>query len=227
MKSLKNTLGALALLSLAAPAFAQRDQLGSDRATDGTIEVTITNVSKTQFTPILAATHNSDIAFFEVGAPASAELALLAEGGDIAPLSGVLAGSEDVGSIGSSAGLLMPGQSVTIELDADRNFDRLSLAAMLLPTNDAFVALNGIAVPRVLNRTTTVVAFGYDAGSEPNDELCANIPGPSCGGVGPSPEAGGEGYVSISAGIQGIGGVPAADYDWRNPVAVVKVTRTP
>ncbi|MEO1575458.1 MAG: spondin domain-containing protein, partial [Pseudomonadota bacterium] len=212
---INKTLGALALIALSAPVFAQKGSLAQPIFNGGTVSVTITNVSKTQFTPILAATHNSEIAFFQAGAPASDELALLAEGGDIGPLSAVLEGSDDVGSQGSSAGLLMPGQSVTIELDGDRNFDRLSLAAMLLPTNDAFVALNGVGVPRVLDRPMRYVAFGYDAGSEPNDELCANIPGPTCGGAGPSPEAGGEGYVSISAGIQGNGDLNPVQYDWR------------
>lgn len=223
---IKQTLGALALLAVSAPALAQKDALAQPIFTDGTVSVTITNVSKTQFTPLLVATHNSDIAFFEAGAPASDELALLAEGGNIGPLSEVLAASDDVGFTGSSEGLLFPGQSVTIELGADRRFDRLSLAAMLLPTNDAFVALNGVGVPRVLDRPMRYVAFGYDAGSEPNDELCANIPGPTCGGAGPSPDADGEGYVTISAGIQGNGDLNPVEYDWRNPVAIVTVTRT-
>ena len=226
MNRIKNALGAIALIAVAAPAFAQKAQIADPVFARGTFEVTITNVSKTQFTPLLVATHNSDIAFFQAGAPASDELALLAEGGDINPLATVLSGSDDVGSMASSEGLLMPGQSVTLQLDADRRFERLSLAAMLLPTNDAFVALNSIAVPRTFNRPMRVIAFGYDAGSEPNDELCSNIPGPTCGGAGPSPEAGGEGYVSISAGIQGVGDLAPAQYDWRNPVAIVTIERT-
>jgi hypothetical protein len=46
---------------------------------------------------------------------------------------------------------------------------------MLNPTNDSFVALNNVRLPR-FGRTYTAIA--YDAGSEINDELCVNIPSP-------------------------------------------------
>lgn len=220
---LTQALSAVALVAMANSALADRLTASTD---GGTVEVTITNVSKLQFTPLLVATHSADIAFFQAGAPASDELALLAEGGDVGPLTGVLESVPNlVGDVESTDGLLFPGQSVTVELDASRLFDRISVAAMLLPTNDAFVAVNSVPVPRILNRTSRFVANGYDAGSEPNDELCANIPGPTCGGAGASPEAGGEGYVSISAGIQGVGDLASAAYDWRNPVAIVTVRR--
>ena len=92
---------------------------------------------------------------------------------------------------------------------------------MLLPTNDSFVALNRVRLPRY--GKATYFARGYDAGSEPNDEWCANIPGPVCGGAGASPEAGGEGFVHVANGIHGIGDLDAAVYDWRNPVAKVVI----
>ena len=50
-----------------------------------------------------------------------------------------------------------------------------------------------------------------------------NIPGPTCGVDGGSPE--GEGFVHVSGGIHGIGDLAPAEYDWRNPVATVTVTR--
>ena len=96
---------------------------------------------------------------------------------------------------------------------------------MLIPTNDTFFAANGVTVPP--QGTVTVRAPGYDAGSEPNDELCDNIPGPVCGGEGNSPDAGGEGFVHITAGIQGIGDLEPADYDWRNPVADIVIRALP
>ncbi|HYO80686.1 MAG TPA: spondin domain-containing protein, partial [Bryobacteraceae bacterium] len=53
----------------------------------------------------------------------------------------------------------------------------LSVAAMLVPTNDAFFAINGT---QVLEGSETVVLMSpaYDTGTEANDELCRNIPGP-------------------------------------------------
>ena len=70
-----------------------------------------------------------------------------------------------------------------------------------------------------------IIPPGYDAGSELNDELCLNIPGPVCGGAGGSPEAGGEGYVHISGGISGKADLAAATYDWRNPTAKIVIKR--
>jgi len=90
---------------------------------------------------------------------------------------------------------------------------------MLIPTNDSFIALNGVKVPK--HGKTVYYSPGYDAGSELNDELCLNIPGPVCGGAGGSPEAGGEGYVHIS----GKADLAAATYDWRNPTAKIVIKR--
>ena len=185
--------------------------------------VTITNLTRgSSFTPILVASHRPGVELFALGQPASDELAAMAEGGDTAPLEAALLDSGQVVGTGHSQGLLGPGQSVTVEVPAG-NANRISLAAMILPTNDGFIALNGVEVPRAGSQTFRVP--GYDAGSEPNDELCASIPGPLCGGEGGSPNAGGEGFVHIHAGIHGIGDLSAADYDWRNPVATIKVER--
>ena len=75
----------------------------------------------------------------------------------------------------------------------------------------------------------------YDAGTEYNDQDCANIPGPRCGGAGfdPVPAEGDEGYVHISNGFHELDAEPIVEilgphvYDWRNPVAVITVTRVP
>lgn len=191
-------------------------------------EVSVTNLSPgLQFTPILVVAHNAGIALWEGGAEASPELALLAEDGDTSALEGVLAGVPDlVSDFGASEGLLDPGKSVSVIVGGGDGIDRISLAAMLLPTNDSFVGGNSLRVPRVPGATRTYFVVGYDAGSEPNDEDCANIPGPVCGGVGASPDEGGEGFVHVSRGIAGNGSLSAAGYDWRNPVARVDITRT-
>jgi hypothetical protein len=188
-------------------------------------EVTVTNATAAQsFTPILVATHASESVLFRLGEPASAELAVLAEGGDTAPLAAVLAQNDQVLDVQSSSGLLGPGQSSTIRVATRGRFDRVSVAAMLIPTNDSFLALNGMRGPRGSDGITVFVP-AYDAGSEPNDNRCVNIPGPVCGGEGTSPNAGGEGFVHISRGIHGNGDLDPAIYDWRNPVARITVRR--
>lgn len=215
---LRNLLTALALLAFLPSAFAA-PFFGHERDYD----VTITNVTHgVNFTPFLVVSHNRDVSLFELGSPASPELALLAEGGATGPLATLLGGTAGVHDIQTSAGLLMPGQSVTVRISTRFGFRRISLAAMLLPTNDSFVALNGIYAPLSRHGLATS-APGYDAGSEPNDELCVSIPGPTCGGAGASPEAGGEGFVHISRGIQGAGDLPPEDHDWRNPVAHISI----
>ena len=216
------SLAAVALLA-SGPALAQNKP-------GVTYEVTITNLTPGQtFTPILAATHRSSISFFELGQPASDEIAEMAESGSTAGLEALLASVPnlvfDTASTGpvldATGGLLGPGESVTIEIQARGQFSRLSVAGMLIPTNDSFVALNNMQLPR-FNRTYTAIA--YDAGSEINDEFCANIPGPFCKGAGSSVEDG-EGYVHVSSGVHGIADLDAAVFDWRNPVALISVRR--
>ncbi|MFO7639904.1 MAG: spondin domain-containing protein [Candidatus Competibacteraceae bacterium] len=195
-------------------------------------EVTITNLTRgASFTPILVASHRAGVKLFDLGQPASAELAIMAEGGDIAPLEQALRADGRVVDIASTDGLLGPGQSVTVRV-AVRRADHISLAAMILPTNDGFIALNGVAAPRFGSETHRLP--GYDAGSEPNDELCAAIPGPQCGEINggemgegvSSPSADDEGFVHVHAGIHGIADLKAAEYDWRNPVAAVTIRKS-
>ena len=194
-------------------------------------EVTITNITKaSQFTPILAATHRASIRYFTLGEAPSEGLALMAEDGDVSVLANELTSTGKVLDAANSADvlgtppLLFAGQTVKLKLTADRRRNvRFSMAAMILPTNDSFVALNGVSLPRRGSRT--YYALGYDAGSEPNDEWCANIPGPRCGGQGASPEAGGEGFVHVANGMHGIGDLAPEVYDWRNPIARVTIRR--
>lgn len=189
-------------------------------------EVTITNLTRGQiFSPILVASHRGGVELFKLGDPASDELAALAEGGDIGPLTKSLMNNRRVREVADSGGPLVPGESVTVKVSARGGAKYISLASMLVITNDAFVALNGVRAP-MNSLTSTYFAPAYDAGSELNDELCANIPGPGCGGEGGSPNEDGEGYVHTHAGIHGIGDLAPADYDWRNPVAAIHVRRT-
>lgn len=192
--------------------------------------VTITNLTRgQQFTPILVASHKPGVRLFNTGDPASPELASLAEEGDTGPLTFLLSGMPEVRDITSSAGLLDPGKSVTVPVKAGGAFNYISVAAMLIPTNDGFFSLNGVKGPEK-SEILTLFSPAYDAGSERNDELCASIPGPAfaeCGGPGGGgmPSGDEEGYVHIHAGIHGIGNLNAAQRDWRNPVAKITIHR--
>jgi hypothetical protein len=201
-------------------------------------QVTITNLTRgQQFTPILVATHKKGVMLFTLGQPASPELATLAEEGNTGPLTALLQSMPEVKDVVTSPGLLNPGASATVIVQSGGGFDHVSVAAMLIPTNDAFFALNGVEGPEG-RKTATFFSPAYDAGSEVNDELCASIPGPffqECGnplgsggpGGGAQVIGGEEAYVHIHAGIHGIGNMNAAQRDWRNPVAHIAIRRTP
>lgn len=202
---------------------------GKAKSKKHTYAVTITNITPGQsFTPLLVATHTPDVSFFELGAEPSAELADLAEGGATGGLQAVLDSMPEYvletatsGITADGDSLIGPGESVTVYVSGDKEYDRLSLAGMLLPTNDTFVAVNSMALPK---NSAAGLALAYDAGSEMNDELCSSIPGPHCGGT-PFSAGLAEGYVHISRGISGEGDLFASEYDWRNPVAHVSVER--
>ena len=188
--------------------------------------VTITNITQAQiFTPIMVASHRAGARIFELGQPASPELETLAESGNPGPLSDKLA-AEAGADVAVADGALLPGHSVTLYVKADGHHKYISVASMLVPTNDGMFAINGIRGPKG-RHTRNLTSPAYDAGSEDNDELCVSIPGPPflCNGEGVS-SGGGEGFVHIHPGIHGIGDLNEATYDWRNPVASVSIRRT-
>ncbi len=217
VRSVVKSIAAIGALSLASSSFAT----GFEK----TYEITVTNITKgISFTPFIAASHTRGVDVFEVGELASKELAAIAEGGDIGPLMEVLLASKKVSDVQATLenGLLAPGASVSFEVDTYGKKRFLSLAAMLLPTNDTFVGLDSVRLP--YRGKVTYYAKAYDAGSEPNDEYCANIPGPVCGGAGGSPDEGGEGYIYPSPGIHGEGDLLQSAYNWDGPVAKVTIS---
>lgn len=188
-------------------------------------KITITNLTHAQyFTPALAVSHKAGQPVFSPGHAASAELEAVAEGGDTGPLAAMLGSSEDTWDIASADGLLAPGESVTLDLNARKNFRYVSLVSMLIPTNDAFIGLSGFKLPKKSGRPEVVMVPAFDAGTEMNDEICDNIPGPVCGGDGLSDD-GGEGFVSVHRGIHGIADLPAETYDWRSPTARITMVK--
>lgn len=186
-------------------------------------QVTIKNLTYDQvLSPPFATTHAASVQLFQLGEPASDELALLAEAGDSSGLTTALMNSPAVCDAETAAGPVPPGGSISLNVHGS-NSSLFSVATMLVNTNDAFAALSGArlaAYSRSLYRTVPA----YDAGSEVNDESCSEVPGPACGGAGLS-AAGGEGFVHIHRGIHGVGDLDASRYDWRNPVAAITIRR--
>lgn len=230
--TLTNKLSLLSVLTLACVA-PMTQALADDRARDGaSYEVKITNLTRgQQFTPILAATHMPSVSLFQLGQPASAELATLAEEGNVAPLTAALRANKEVLEVVNGSGLTQPGAVTTLTVNGRGGTGavRISVAAMLIPTNDTFFAVNGVTLPQ-WGETLAFTVPAYDSGTEKNDELCASIPGPffaECNGSGggAAPAGGEEGFVHISAGMHGVGSFKASDRDWRNPVARITIRR--
>lgn len=193
----------------------------------GYYKLTITNITSGQyFTPRIVLNHKKGVRLFTPGAPASESLAILAESGMTGPLSTMMSMNPKVADIAMSGGLLGPGASETVMLARTGGFHYISLAAMMIPTNDGFIALNGVKAPRG-HRSVMYLSPAYDSGSEDNDQLCVHIPGPiECGEIGEGHNtANGEGYVHIHAGIHDIGDIAPDAYDWRNPVARIVIER--
>ncbi|MBV1911657.1 MAG: spondin domain-containing protein [Kangiellaceae bacterium] len=186
-------------------------------------EVQITNITKSiSFTPIMVAAHHNKVDLFELGEVASDAIADVAEGGNTSGIAAMYTNPYD--QVASTSGLLQAGQTATLTFENVGRHVRFSVASMLLPTNDAFVALESVRAPRKYASKTRFLK-AYDAGSETNDESCASIPGPTCGGEPFSPNDEGEGYVYVHSGIHGIGDLSASEYTWNNPVLKVSIRR--
>jgi hypothetical protein len=130
-------------------------------------------------------------------------------------------------SVETGIRMIPPGSSYEIMIAGSGMHRYLSLAAMLIPTNDAFVGISMMELP-THRRPVMTYAYAYDAGTEMNAETCGTIPGPSyseCGGAGGHGHAGmGEGFISIHNGITGVGDFEQ-DRDWKNPVAMITMHR--
>ena len=205
------------------------------------VDVEITNLTNgVTFTPLLVAAHNSDTHLFQVGTKASFNLQIMAEGGD---LSGLVSDVESAGgtyAFNPAGGMLAPGESASASLDIrGSRHTNLSIVAMLLPTNDGFVGLEGLRIPKK-HGTYVYYLKGYDAGTEANDEIingggAPGVPGIPAdpGGNGGTNASGATGpdhntKVHVHRGVLGDmvfnGGMSDLDsriHRWLNPVAKV------
>ena len=141
-----------------------------------------------------------------------------------------------------AGGLLAPGASTTTALSTDAANTRLSVVAMLLPTNDGFVGLPAMTIPTTPG-TYTWTLNGYDAGTEANDELITGGGAPGVAGI-PADPGGAEGSNGTGVGGPDVndsvhvhrgnlgdsdlnGGSSDLDsrvHRWLNPVARIVVT---
>ncbi|MBW7470773.1 spondin domain-containing protein [Marinobacter sp. F4218] len=196
------------------------------------------------FTPLLVAAHAESVTLFESGEAASSNLRAMAEVGDLSGLTNFLNAAGANIAENPASGLLAPGESTvtTINTGSAVANTQLSVVAMLLPTNDGFLALNSLTVPTEPG-TYTYTLDAYDAGTEANNELRGSesvgqpgMPVPAeldseLGTNGTGAASTVEGYVHIHRGNLGDTNLSGGPSDivstlhrWLNPVALVTVT---
>lgn len=204
-------------------------------------ELTLTNLTAGQpLSPLVAIAHDGSFALMTIGEPASVELERLAEGAETDPLVAVARASAMVSTTAvGTGGPVAPGASTTVSFDVPQGAlatAHLSLATMLVNTNDAIAALDGQAIGALaVGESMSVDLASYDTGTEANSESADTIPGPAGAGgaqqgfnaarddIGDAVHAH-SGAVTAADGL--VGSALTALYRWDNPVARVRVRRT-
>lgn len=147
-------------------------------------EITLVNVTANQpLAPAAVILHEDAYFSWEIGAPASSGIEMLAEGGSPATLL-----SESTFALDSVAsdGILPPGATTTVRVQAVWQEDlALTIAAMPVNTNDAFSGTTAWNIASLEEGATRKALLPiYDAGTEANTETAATMPGPAAGGEG-------------------------------------------
>ncbi len=214
----------------------QQSAAGGQRLYD----VTITNLTSSQpLSPGVIVTHRKDAEVWAVGSPASEGIRQIAENGDELPAVAELTGASGVFQVVGTGlppihRLGGPGAaSRTFRIAARGDANRLSVAVMLICTNDGFTGLSGVKLPGGF-KAEEHLTDGYDAGTEANDQLLTHVVDP-CGAIGPvsvAPDgqnlrtATPGGVIAHHAGIQAsTGDLSPAVYGWTDPVARITIQR--
>jgi hypothetical protein len=199
----------------------------SDNAmSTATYSVTVTNLTYQQpMSPLVVSLHPASEKLFEVGAATSEGLEHLAEGGDNSLLL-----TEAPGTAVGGNGLILPGGSDTVSVEAEAS-SCLSLATMLVNTNDAFAGLSCLDLSGLkAGEALTVNIVSYDAGTEANSETTGTILGPAGGGEGYNAARDDRNFVALHGGVvtadDGLdGSALSAAHRWDNPAASVVIRR--
>ncbi|WP_462159618.1 spondin domain-containing protein [Pseudoalteromonas sp. GB56] len=193
-----------------------------------TYEVTVTNLTNAQpFSPIAIALHQEGD-FWTLGESASGALEVLAEGGDNSALlaeSTVMASTSGSAPLGAGSDETL---SVTIQDISDA---KLTVATMLVNTNDAFTGVNAVSLASLsVGSSMSLYGNTYDAGTEVNSEAMGTIPGPTDGGEGFNADREDGGFVSMHPGVVSMddglsNSILNAEHKFDNPAVMVKITR--
>lgn len=113
---------------------------------NGEFTFVITNISAnggsiiTPLSPPVYVTHNEDAALFQIGEPASAGIEAVAEDGNAPVLVNALTGAPGVGMVNAAGAPVGPGGQFSFSVTPSVEYPYLSLATMVVESNDAFLA---------------------------------------------------------------------------------------
>ena len=142
-------------------------QQNADGEAQRLYRVTVENLTDGQpFSPGVIATHTKAASVFQVGEPASEGVRLIAENGmpgaAVSDLSAVDAVFEVKAFPDPLGPIFFGGGSGSIEIAAAANANRLSLAIMLICTNDGFTGVSSVKLPGGF-KPAVYYSNGYDA----------------------------------------------------------------
>jgi hypothetical protein len=153
-----------------------------------TLRITLENRSNQILSPPVIVSAPHEWRPFMLGEAASSDVEALAESGNGQPLVDRALADGAYSAMVSDAPLV-PGEKRSYEFESPVFEVDLWALTMAVQTNDGFFVVHSVGAPGVLS-SRVQQAFFLDAGTEVNDELCANVPGPPCGGDGSVDEGG-------------------------------------
>jgi hypothetical protein len=181
-------------------------------------------------TPFVVATHERMFTLFERGQVASNGLQQLAENGGVPVLVDELLANTAVADVQVAAPAagppVHPGESVTVEVTANAEAPWITLAGMLICTNDGF----GGVITKAPSDSKTVFGYAYDAGTEINTETYADLV-PPCDGLGlageTNPDLAENRGIRPHLGIIGNADLDPSVHGWSGAVIMVEIERLP
>lgn len=199
-----------------------------------TYRIQVTNITHGQpLSPLAVVFHGDDYRAWTIGDAADPALEQLAEGGDPTDFIQGAGDHADVVATATGTGVILPGTTDQVDLTVPAYLPfRLTLATMLVNTNDAFGGVNGKSIGSLaVGQSTVFLAPAYDAGTEANTESAQSVPGPAAGGEGYNALRDDTDRVTIHpGGISHQDGLTGSALDgahrWDNPVLKVAITRT-
>lgn len=203
----------------------------SDSPKTAMYKVTLTNLTYAQpMSPMAVLLHQKSYTLFDIGSTASVSLEQLTEGGDNTTLLDEAGTDSSVKAVLGGNGLILPGATDSVTISGVST-ECISVASMLVNTNDAFTGASCIDISTLQKGTQTSMALAaYDSGSEANSERTGTIPGPAGGGEGYSATRDDKDFITIHSGVITVDdgltdSTLSVTHRWDNPTAKVTIER--